>query len=135
MSVLVTTWEPPNMEHELSEVFRTSAELGVPIESLLRGVDLGTESDLEGEQWTLLQNTDSCEELSYEQARELATEYDRDLDGLLQAMAGCIPIPMPLVLDHPVHGLYLVGGNTRLMACRVLSITPKVWKFRAVSEE
>jgi hypothetical protein len=130
--MLRETWKTPEIEHELSELSRTSTELGVPIDSLLQGVQLGRELNIKYEQWALIHNTDSCEELSYKQAEELAVKYGRDFKGLLQAMVEGVSLPMPLVLDDPEHGLYLVGGNTRLMACRVLNILPKVLVFHAI---
>jgi len=121
-------WLMPE-EHERAEIERTAEHFGLDPFDLLRCMSRGGPKTLDQECWSKLENADSSDPLTWWQAHALAERYGRDFECIAQAMRRGSPMPMPIVLKRRNGGLYLVAGNTRLMACRVLQITPEVWLF------
>jgi hypothetical protein len=75
--------------------------------------------------WGRLNNTDSYEIESLADARELAYEYDKDIDSIIEAVKNGVPLPAPIVLFKDGE-FELIAGNTRLMVYRAFNKTPKV---------
>ena len=61
-------------------------------------------------------------------ARAAAVEAEKtpQLESLMKAMKQGKPLPPSLVLRSKSKGLYLLGGNTRLMAAAAIGVKPKV---------
>jgi hypothetical protein len=70
-------------------------------------------------------------EISWAAAVEETASGGRDLYGIAQSLLNGEPVPMPLVARLKNGGLYLVGGNTRLLATTLLGLDPTVWLFDA----
>jgi hypothetical protein len=77
--------------------------------------------------WKRMENTDSWETDSLEKAETLALEYDKDLDVIVSGLQEESEMPAPVVIIKPDGTPHLLGGNTRLMACKALGVRPKVW--------
>lgn len=82
-----------------------------------------------------LDNSDVGDVLSkrdkLEYAKKLASNYDRDIDSIIDAIMSGTPLPPPIVIKEG-DSLYLLSGNTRLMAsvalnadlpCKIVDIT------------
>jgi hypothetical protein len=76
--------------------------------------------------WSKLENSDSYEINSLDDAIKLATEYGKDYKPTLDAIKADKTINPPMVLNYDKDKYYLVGGNTRLMFYKALGKTPKV---------
>jgi len=77
--------------------------------------------------WDNLENTDSnsLKIGDYKKSIALSKKYGRTIEWIFDAIKNNKQIPMPQILS--TNGRYiLVGGNTRLMAFRVMGINPKV---------
>jgi hypothetical protein len=76
--------------------------------------------------WANLQNTDSwdLEKGDIQKARELAIGYEKDFDYALKSVKEGFYNPPLIIKENEAYTL--IGGNTRLMACKVLGIRPKV---------
>jgi hypothetical protein len=72
--------------------------------------------------WSRLENTDSYDINSEEEAIELANYYGKDIKSILAAEK----TPPALILQYSPNKYYLVGGNTRLMVARAKGINPQV---------
>jgi hypothetical protein len=72
--------------------------------------------------WSRLENTDSYDINSEEEAIELARHYGKDIQSILAAEK----TPPALILQYSPNKYYLVGGNTRLMVARAKGINPQV---------
>ena len=124
-------WSKPSYDEEESEFTRTSLELEIPVDMLRAAFLKGGLVDLPNWMWCSLLNTDSNDVFSLAEAEGRAKLYNRDLSRIVQGMSSRSTIPAPIVisrgdsLGNPRP--YLVAGNTRLMACRVLNVRPKVW--------
>jgi hypothetical protein len=76
--------------------------------------------------WARLENTDSYNTENLTQASKAASSYGRDIDSVMKGFQTGNSMKMPVVLERPDNTITLVGGNTRLMAARVLGIQPTV---------
>ena len=74
--------------------------------------------------WQRLENTDSFFVKSEANARKILKAYSRDLDSILKELRSD-RIRCPIILKNKLS-YTLVAGNTRLMGCRLVSLTPKV---------
>jgi hypothetical protein len=120
-SILVN-WKFPEWEDEVGEFERYHIDL-----QLLKNLfdEDKTLITLTDDIWRKLGNTESYKIKSLEQARTLAKKYGKDIDNILEAIDRGIPLPAPIVLK--LKNKYdLVAGNTRLMVCKALGITPEV---------
>ena len=123
-------WFKPSWEEEQEEFERSIEDLNisdVSLEDLEDKFESGSLVSLSDDIWRQMENTDSWDIKSIEDAEHYAEMYERDLGGLLKALRDKQPLPAPIVLMKPDGVPYLVAGNTRLMASRALNITPKVW--------
>ena len=114
-------WEPI-IKAENEEIERTAKELGLPYDVVYNSFVNGDEVTLTDEMWSRLENTDSYDINSEEEAIELARQYGKDYQSILSAEK----TPPALILQYSPNKFYLVGGNTRLMFARAKGINPQV---------
>jgi len=114
-------WEPI-IKAENEEIERTAGELGLPYDVVYNSFVNGDEVTLTDEIWSRLENTDSYDINSEEEAIELAQYYGKDIQSILAAEK----TPPALILQYSPNKYYLVGGNTRLMVARAKGINPQV---------
>ena len=114
-------WEPI-IKAENWEIERTADELGLPYDTVYNSLVNGDEVTLTDEIWSRLENTDSYDINSEEEAIELAQYYGKDYKSILSAEK----TPPALILQYSPNKYYLIGGNTRLMFARAKGINPQV---------
>ena len=117
------------MFYEEDELKRTIRELNLvtPYEELERKFEKAPQVTLPDSIWKKLENTDYDVETPRDVKAKLV-EYDRDptnYDSVNQEMKSGNWFP-PLIMQLKNGTFYLVAGNTRLMVCKVNSITPRV---------
>jgi len=112
----------PILQAENEEIERTADELGLPYDVVYNSFASGKEVTLTDEMWSRLENTDSYDINSEEEAIELANYYGKDIKSILAAEK----TPPALILQYSPNKYYLVGGNTRLMVARAKGINPQV---------
>ena len=112
----------PILQAENEEIERTADELGLPYDVVYNSFVSGKEVILTDEMWSRLENTDSYDINSEEEAIELARHYGKDIQSILAAEK----TPPALILQYSPNKYYLVGGNTRLMVARAKGINPQV---------
>lgn len=122
-----TTWRKPDVEEEASEIDRTAKELKLDPKALMKSVKGSKLETLDDKTWKKLQNSDSWESDTVDEANGRAYDYDRDIASVFEGMGK--ELPAPIVLMHK-NTPYLIGGNTRLMASRALGVRPKVLMVR-----
>ena len=123
-------WLVPLLEEELSEFIRVSKELGINLTILFSLFDEGTVEVMDNQTWCSLENTDSGQALSVDDVIQISTSYERDARVLLSAFRAETDMYMPIVLFLETGKTHLVSGNTRLMICRALNITPRFFKLQ-----
>ena len=111
---------------EESEIERTAQVFNVPIPDMRYAFIAGNMVVLSDDIWSKLENSDSYDINSLEDAIELATEYGKNWKPTLDAVKSNKNINPPLVLNYDKDKYYLVGGNTRLMFTKALGKIPKV---------
>jgi hypothetical protein len=114
-------WEK-YIKSESEEIERTALDLGLPYDVTYNAFVNGDEVTLTDEMWSRLENTDSYDINSEEEAIELARHYGKDIQSILSAEK----TPPALILQYSPNKYYLVGGNTRLMVARAKGINPQV---------
>jgi hypothetical protein len=111
---------------EGSEIERTAQEFNIPLEDLKYAFIAGRMIILSDDIWSKLENTDSYDITSIEDAVKLANQYGKKWKSTLSAIKNSEVLDPPMVLNYDKSRYYLVGGNTRLMFYKALGITPKV---------
>ena len=114
-------WEK-YIKSETEEIERTAEDLGLPFDVTYNAFVNGDEVTLTDEMWSRLENTDSYDINSEEEAIELAQHYGKDWQSIVVAEK----LPPALILQYSPNKYYLVGGNTRLMFARVKGENPQV---------
>jgi cytidyltransferase-like protein len=112
--------------NEESEIERTAEHFNIPIPDVRYAFTAGNMVVLSDDIWSKLENSDSYEVNSLDDAIKLATEYGKDYKPTLDAIKADKTINPPMVLNYDKDKYYLVGGNTRLMFYKALGKTPKV---------
>jgi hypothetical protein len=112
----------PILRAENEEIERTADELGLPYDVVYNSLSSGKEVTLTDEIWSRLENTDSYDINSEEEAIELARHYGKDYQSIMSAEK----TPPALILQYSPNKYYLIGGNTRLMFARAKGINPQV---------
>ena len=112
---------------EETEIERTAQEFNIPIPDVRYAFQAGSMVVLSDDIWSKLENSDSYEVNSLEDAIKLAKEYGKDWKPTLDAIKDddAVVTP-PMVLNYDRDKYYLVGGNTRLMFYKALGKIPKV---------
>ena len=111
---------------EESEIERTAEHFNIPIPDVRYAFTAGSMAVLSDNIWSKLENSDSYEVNSLDDAIKLATKYGKDYKPTLDAIKADKTINPPMVLNYDKDKYYLVGGNTRLMFYKALGKTPKV---------
>jgi cytidyltransferase-like protein len=111
---------------EESEIERTAEHFNIPIPDVRYAFTAGSMAVLSDNIWSKLENSDSYEVNSLDDAIKLATEYGKDYKPTLDAIKADKTINPPMVLNYDKDKYYLVGGNTRLMFYKALGKIPKV---------
>jgi hypothetical protein len=112
----------PILQAENEEIERTADDLGLPYDTVYNSLANGKEVTLTDEMWSRLENTDSYDIDSEEEAIKLAQYYGKDYKSILSAEK----TPPALILQYSPDKYYLIGGNTRLMFARAKGINPQV---------
>ena len=123
-------WRKPLISEEMPEFERTAVDLRINLRLLTSAFDSGELVELANWIWCLMVNTDSNEVFSIAEAEAKAELYGRDIARVFRGMTSHAILPAPIVLVRGDERPYLVSGNTRLMAARVLNVRPKVWLIR-----
>jgi hypothetical protein len=119
-------WTKPHLAEEMEELESAANKLNLDIFDLKKAWDSGKLRRLKTKDWKDLENSDSWEISSVEEATKLAKRYDRDLDSILLADR----LPAPIILFKSGDKPYLISGNTRLMVCRVLGYSPMIFAIK-----
>jgi cytidyltransferase-like protein len=114
------------VEREESEIERTGEEFNVPLEDLKFAFIAGKMVILSEDIWAKLENSDSWEVKTIDDAIKLADKYNKNWRPTYEAIKAGKDIDPPMVLNYADTHYYLVSGNTRLMFYKALGITPKV---------
>ena len=122
-----TTWRKPDVLEEVSEIYRTAEALGIDFKALMKRVKESNLETLVDKTWEMMENSDSWETVTVDEANGRAYDYDRDIASVFEAMGKELPAPIVLMHDGTP---YLIAGNTRLMASRALKVRPKVLMVR-----
>lgn len=129
-------WKKPDLQEEIEEIERTAVDLDIDASKLFEDAKKGKIIDLSDDIWSKLDNTDSWDIKSIEDARVLADEYDKDIESLIRGFeSGKASIPTPIVLKRQEGGYYLIAGNTRLMVARAFGMIPKIYLVEDNQEE
>jgi ParB-like chromosome segregation protein Spo0J len=130
-------WVKPHFEDEEEEFELTASEIGDDYEetlsSLINGYWNSTIEVLTDEEWSQMENTDSwgleTEEAIYNVIGGYGRSNERIIKHSLEPLRNGGVVETPIVLYMENYPPYLIAGNTRLSACKVLGITPMVTKI------
>jgi cytidyltransferase-like protein len=111
---------------EESEIERTAEEFNLPIPDVRYAFQAGHMVVLSDDIWSKLENSDSYDITSLEDAIGLAKEYGKNWKPTLDAIKSDKDMQPPMVLNYDKDKYHLVAGNTRLMFYKVLGKIPKV---------
>ena len=112
---------------EESEIERTAQDFNIPIPDVRYAFTAGSMVVLSDDIWSKLENSDSYEVNSLDDAIKLAKEYGKNWKPTLDAIKNDdAVVSPPMVLNYDKDKYYLVGGNTRLMFYKALGKIPKV---------
>jgi cytidyltransferase-like protein len=112
---------------EESEIERTAQVFNVPLPDMRYAFIAGNMVVLSDDIWSKLENSDSYEVNSLDDAIKLAKKYGKNWKPTLDAIKNDdAVVSPPLVLNYDKDKYYLVGGNTRLMFTKALGKIPKV---------
>jgi hypothetical protein len=130
MATPKVTWVPPDLEEETGEFERIVDEGYVDdFDKVMQSAKDGqlVRLDLENPLWRNMENADSGQDLTLDDVRTAGKNYGRDVERILKGFERGAVFPAPIVLEMPDGSLHNVAGNTRLMVCRALRISPMVW--------
>jgi len=128
-------WVKPIFEHLESSIVKAAKTLGIDKDNLSSKIssqiETGYLSYLSDAEWAVVANTDSWSIQSKDEAELVALlrGKDKSLESILDIMGTGSALPAPVILsasdfnDRP----YLIDGNIRLIACRILGIRPEVF--------
>ena len=123
-------WEKPNLSVEMEEMERTAEVLEIAQEVLLRAYEKAELEELSDADWNGMQNADSSDtSWTPEDVRE-HLKGNRDFERIEQGMRAGETLPAPIVLYRENESPYLIGGNSRLLGCRIVGIRPMVLALR-----
>ena len=111
---------------EESEIERTADVFNIPLEDLKYAFTAGSMIILSDDIWSKLENSDSYDVTSLNDAIKAAKGYGKNWKPTLDAIKNGTIIDPPMILNYDQNRYYLVGGNTRLMFYKALGIEPKV---------
>lgn len=121
------SWERPDLHAEREEILRTAKSEGLDLDDLWNALESGKLVPLTEQTWSRMENTDSYDVSTMEDAVELAERYKRDWRSIKNAYETRGTLPAPIVIMKPNGALYLVGGNTRLIVARAHNTMPEIF--------
>lgn len=124
-------WTKPSLEHEKAELLRVAEEEGISYDSLIRSFNHGFLKPLDRKVWEHLENTDSLQVRTLPEAFQLAENYSRDPNRLLNMFYQNRKVEAPIVLERDDGSITLVSGNTRLAFARAYHVKPDVYWIKA----
>ena len=117
------------IKREKGELRRTAKQLHLDYASLEQAFTNAQVESLSSGDWEAMTNTDSRGEWTKE--RVIAhIGSKRDHAKIFRGLENGKELPAPVVLFRADTPPYLIGGNTRLMACKALQIQPRVLAVR-----
>ena len=121
--------EGDEIEHEKGELQRTAEELQLAYPTLERAFDNAQLESLSDADWSLMTNTDSQGTWTKD---DVITHIgsNRDCTKIFGGLENGDELPAPIVLLRDNEPPYLIGGNTRLLACKALKIQPQILAVR-----
>ena len=123
-------WEKPTWPQEAGELERTGQELGISVEVLKEAYKKAVLQELNDLDWEGMENTESGDlTWTIEKVREFLQDK-RDFNQIERGLKGGKKLPAPIVLYREGEPPYLIGGNSRLLGCRVLGLRPIVFALR-----
>jgi hypothetical protein len=122
-------WKLPEWKDESEEFVRYTDSIDK--EDFDKAVEKGL-TDLTVPMWKKLANTDSFGVKSREQAIKIADAYGKNIKKIFDGLANGEAMPAPIIWKKENGDLELVGGNTRLMALRVLILEHKILELPKV---
>jgi cytidyltransferase-like protein len=114
------------VDREEGEIERTADVFNIPLEDLKYAFIAGSIVILSDDIWSKLENTDSYQVTSIDDAVKLAKQYGKDWKSVLTAIKDGTLMDPPMILNYDKTRYYLVSGNTRLMFYKALGVIPKV---------
>lgn len=120
-------WTKPSFAEESGEFSRIEQEEFISYDSLKRSFKHGELRPLDKRLWEHLENTDSLQVHSVEDAIKLAENYSRNWKPIKEAFEKQTSLPAPIVLEKNDGTITLVGGNTRLAFARAYHVKPYVY--------
>jgi len=123
-------WKRPNWYEEYTEFELLHQEQDLSFDFLEDAFLAGSLEPIPKWVWCTLQNTDSNTLFSLAEAEAWAKVHrcEENLARIVRGLVGTDVLPAPIILKSLQGGRpYLVAGNCRLVACRVLNLLPDVW--------
>jgi cytidyltransferase-like protein len=111
---------------EEDKVERTADVFNIPLEDLKYAFTAGSMVILSDDIWSKLENSNSYNIKSLDDAINLAKQSGEDWKSILVAIKDGTIVDPPMVLNYDKTRYYLASGNTRLMFCKALDIEPKI---------
>lgn len=120
----------PILEDERGEFERVSKELHIPLQDLLDAAEYGTMIELDESIWLQLENTDSndIQKGDWDKVDTLCKQKEREWREYKQDLEAGKSISAPTIVKFGER-YHKVAGDTRLMVCRAMGITPRVLLF------
>ena len=110
---------------EDEELQRTAREMQLDYGNLVHAFQNAQLEELSDTDWTRMENTDSIGDWTKDEVIENIGS-NRDHARIFHGIENGEDMPAPIVLFRNGESPYLIGGNTRLMACKALGIRPVV---------
>jgi hypothetical protein len=133
MTKNIVRWTKPSLKEEIGE-FRRVVDEGYAdnLFALISAFENGklVQLGLDDEKWRNIENADSGQDLTLDEAKKLAQKYGRNINSIIEGISSGAIMPAPIILELPNGVWHNVAGNTRLMVCRALGISPMVWFMR-----
>ena len=133
-------WIRPTLEDEGGEIKRTAIDLGIDEQKILEAFTAAGLEEFDDTAWQQLENANSSQPLTIEEVRKILrsredfADAEQKFTDIEERLTDGQEMWAPVVLLRPGQKPYLIGGNSRLMACRTLHIRPMVLVLRLENE-
>jgi len=125
-------WRKLNEEEVVKEKYelrRTAIHQEMDYARLERAFDHAELEQLSDEDWSIMSNTASHGERTKDKViAHIATS--RDHAKIFRGLENGEVLPAPIVLFQEGEAPYLIGGNTRLLACKASGVRPQILAVR-----
>ena len=119
-------WQKPSLEEERGELERHAEQSGIDLECLISAFEKAELEELSDEDWMNMENCDSRDTTWTAVQVGEHLEGKRDFQKIEDGLKRGDIMPAPVVLYRKGHRPNLLAGNSRLLGCRALGITPMV---------